>query len=95
MLVKQCVILLCMHSNQVSKEHLLIDRQDYKVTVSCILFLFVQVQLLKGQETAILFSILVLCFINELNDCIRNATAVCNPRQNSLRDTFSLRQISV
>ena len=29
----------------------------------------------------------------QLNDCIRNTTALCNPRQNSVRDKkFSLRQ---
>ena len=30
-----------------------------------------------------------------LKDCIRNTTAVCNPRQNSVKDKFSLRQNSV
>ena len=31
----------------------------------------------------------------QLNNCIRNTTAVCNPRQNLVRDKFSPRQNSV
>ena len=34
-------------------------------------------------------------YLLRLKDCIRNTTAVCNPRQNSVRDKFSLRQNSV
>ena len=30
--------------------------------------------------------------LEQLNDCIRNTTAACNPRQNSVRDKFSPRQ---
>ena len=34
-------------------------------------------------------------YILKLKDCMQNTTAVCNQRQNSVRDKFSLRQNSV
>ena len=49
----------------------------------------------EGRRERLITGLNVSVKLLQLNDCIRNKTVVCNPRQNSVRDKFSQRQNSV